>query len=158
MSRELIVIDKIKQTTGVTHKSKIVTDELGRNIWNKTVESAHLELVSTEMLNEIIKADNHDTNDQLREVAEGEDGLLAHDLETGTFEIISEKELLHILDSTDVEGDARMSAGPADEPALQNVTGEDELELVNTQMLRQLLRPDDEEGSAERGFDPYNRG
>lgn len=158
MSRELIVIDKIKQTTGVIRRPKILTDELGRNIWNKTVESSHLELVSTEMLNEIIKADDHDTNDQLREVAEGEDGLLTHDLDTDTFAIISEKELLQILDGAETDVDARMSTGHADEPAVQNVMGDNELELVDTQMLRQLLRPDDEEGSAERGFDPYNRG
>lgn len=157
MSRELVVADEIKQTTRIFHRPKITTDELGRNTWNKNVESANLELVSTEMLNQIIKADDHDTTDQLREVAQGEDGLLAHDVDTDMFEIISEQELLQILDDPDLQADASKTAGTVNEPVAQNVMREDELELVNTQMLRQLLNPDDEAGSSERGFDPYNR-
>lgn len=158
MSRELAVNDELKQTTRIFNRPKITTDELGRNIWDKTVESSNFELVSTEMLSQIIEADDHDTTDQLREVAQGEDGLLAHDVDTDTFEIISEEELQHILDGTNMQADAKTTAGLVDEPVVHDDMGEDELELVSTQMLRQLLSPDDEAGSAERGFDPYNRG
>lgn len=150
--------DKIKQTARIFERPRITTDELGRNTWNKTIENAHLELVSTEMLDQIIKEDDHNTTDQLREVAQGEDGLLAHDLDTDTFEIISAEELQNILDGTDIEAGETLAAKDVDEPVARDVMGEDELELVSTQMLRQLLSPEDELGSAERGFDPYNRG
>jgi len=145
--------DELKQTTRIFHRPKITTDVPGRNTWNKTIEDSNFKLVSTEMLNQIIEADDHDTTDQLREVAEGEDGLLTHDVDTDAFEIISEEEFLHILDSTDMQTDVKVTAGHVDKLLVHDDMGDDELALVNTQMLRQLLNPDD-----ERDFDPYNSG
>ncbi len=150
--------DKLNQTMRIRRSPKVTTDDRGRTVWADTVETAKLELVSTQMLEQIIEAGDIDTHDHLREVAEGKDGLLARDIDKGRFEIISDEELQHILDGTDMEPAAKSAAGLIEEPVAEPATDEEELELVSTQMLRIILSPDDEEPSAAEGFDPYDHG
>ena len=153
--------DKLNQTMRILRSPKVTTDERGRTVWVDPVESANLELVSTRMLKQIIEVGDVGTNDRLCEVAKGEDGLLARDIDKGRFEVISDEELQHILDGTDMESEAKDAAGLTEEPVVEVATDEEELELVSTQMLRIILSPEDEEqttaeGSAASGFDPYD--
>lgn len=159
----MVMNDKLNQTMRIRRRPKVTTDERGRTVWIDTVETAELELVSTQMLKHIIEAGDVGTKDSLREVAEGKDGLLARDVDKGRFEVISDEELQHILDGTDMEPEEKAAAGLVKEPVAEAVTDEEELELVSTQMLRIILSPEDEdqtaaEGSADSGFDPYDHG
>lgn len=162
VDREADMSDKLKRTTRILRSPKVTTDDRGRTVWVDPVESAKLELVSTQMLTQIIESGDVGTNDRLREVAEGKDGLLARDIDNGGFEVISDEELQHILDGTDMQPEAEKAGGLVEEPVAEAITGEEELELVSTQMLRIILSPEGErtavEGSAESGFDPYDHG
>jgi len=155
--------DKLKQTMKILRGTKIVTDDRGRTVWADPVESANLELMSTQMLQQIIEKGDDDTKDDLREVAEGKDGILSRDTENGKFEVISDEELQQVLDGTDMDSEAENAAGRVEEPAAEVVTDEEELELVTTQMLRVVLGTEDEEQiaaeePADSGFNPYDHG
>jgi len=152
--------DDLKKTTRIVQRPKVRTDERGHAVWDDTIKTANLELVSTQMLQQLIESDDGSTTTQLKEVSQGKDGVLAHDADAGRFEIISDEELQHILDGTDAEYRAKR-ASLVDEPLVEKVSEEQELELVSTQMLRQILSPEDfseldEDGSPAGGFDPYN--
>jgi hypothetical protein len=155
-SRELPMHDELKRTMKIVRQSKVTTDERGRTVWDGTVETVSLELVSTQMLRQLIEAGDSDTQDQLRKVAQGADGVLAHDADKGRFEVISDEELQRILDGTDAKRTANSAASALDEPAVKAASDDPELDLVSTQMLRTILGPDDFEQSAESGFDPYD--
>lgn len=153
--------DDLKKTTRIVQKPKVRTDDRGRTVWDETVKTANLELVSTQMLQQLIDSDDEATTNHLQEVSKGKDGVLAHDADKGRFEIISDEELQHILDGTDAEYNARRAA-PVEVPEVEALAEDAEkLELVSTQMLRQILSPEDfneldEDHRAASGFDPYN--
>ena len=112
------------------------------------------------MLQQLIDADDEATTSHLKEVSKGQDGVLAHDAEENRFEIISDEELQHILDGTDAQYNAGKAA-VVEEATVETSAEEEELELVSTQMLRQILSPDDfselgEDETPSSGFDPYN--
>jgi hypothetical protein len=160
MSREAAMNDELKKTTRIVRGPKVKTDDRGRSVWADTVKTANLELVSTQMLQQLIDNGDDATTSHLREVAEGKDGLLAHDTDKGRFEIISDEELQHILDGTDAEYIAKKKAAYIEEPTAEVVEEEEEFELVSTQMLRQILSPEDfsedNDAAPGSGFDPYN--
>ena len=112
------------------------------------------------MLQQLIDDGDETTTNYLREVAQGNDGVLVHDADRGRFEIISDEELQHILDGTDAEYNAKKKAAYIEEPLAEVVEEDEELELVSAQMLRQILSPEDfsedEDGASRSGFDPYN--
>ena len=152
--------DDLKKTTRIVTRPKVTTDDRGRTVWDDTIKTANLELVSTQMLQQLIDSDDHATTATLKEVSQGKEGVLAHDPEQNRFEIISDEELQHILDGTEAEYNAKRAA-VIDEPLVETVDEEQELELVSTQMLRQILSPEDfseldEDGAPASGFDPYN--
>lgn len=156
----IFVSDDLKKTQRIAPKRKVRTDDRGRTVWDDTIKTANLELVSTQMLKQLIDDADNATSSHLQEVAKGQDGVLAHDAEQGRFEIISDEELEHILHGTDAEYNAKKVVLPQ-EPPVETVAEEEELELVSTQMLRQILSPDDfseleGDDSAESGFDPYD--
>ena len=150
--------DELSKTTMILRSPKVRTDERGRTVWVDTVKTATLELVSTQMLKQIIETGDVDTSVSLREVAEGEDGLLARDVDKGGFEIIGDEELQRILDGTDLETDANETARRVEESAAEVDAGDEELELVSTQMLRIMLSPEDEDQivAGDAGFNPYD--
>jgi len=155
------VNDKLNKTQRILRSSKVKTDERGRTVWVDDIATTRLELMSTQMLRQVIETENSDTNDHLREVASGKDGLLARDVDKGRFEIISDEELQHILDGTDVKSDDENADKIVNEPMVEAVSDEDELELVSTQMLRVMISPEDEnplaaEESDGGGFNPYD--
>ena len=148
--------DDLKRTMRIVRPSKVRTDDRGRTVWDGTVNTANLELVSTQMLKQLIESDDSDTRDQLREAAQGADGVLAHDVDKGRFEIISDEELQRILDGTDAKFMENPTAAAIEEPATKIDADEPELDLVSTQLLRTILSPDDIEQAAASGFDPYD--
>lgn len=153
--------DKLDKTQRILRSSKVTTDDRGRTVWVDPIETAKLELVSTQMLKQLVESGNDATNDQLRKIAEGKDGLLARDIDNGEFEIISDEELQKILDGTDAETEAAGKPQFMEEPQVEAAPDEAELELVSTQMLRVVLDPDAadiaiEEDADDAGFNPYD--
>ena len=143
----------------IRRPSRVTTDSRGRSVWADPVESAELELVSTQMLKQILSSKDGKDRDAVRDAARtNADGVLALDPATGLFEIIGDDELQAILDQ---EQDLPKLSRPADvtvEP-LHDYADSDRLSLVSTQALRRVLHDDDEEEPIEideRGFNPYD--
>lgn len=146
-------------------RPKVRTDDRGRTVWDGTIQTAKLELVSTERLKTLIDDDNP-ARDRIRELAStGPDGYLAEDGDSGRLSIIGDDELQALLDTQEKDLPPLRLPDPVEEPA----SGDDEeLSLVSTQRLRQLF--DLEDGGPETpaspkpvkdeggGFDPYNTG
>jgi len=165
LSRALIrvadVSENFKRTVKIVRRPKVTTDGRGRTVWADSVETTELQLVSTQMLQQIIDSDDGSKKDRIREVAEGNDGLLAHDVENDSFEIISDDELQKILDGDLSQPTTRKVAGVIYEPLTETVNENEEFSLVSTQVLRRMLNPEEdeetpEEAPIESGFDPYN--
>ncbi len=153
--------DKLDQTMKILRSSKVMTDDRGRTVWVDPVETARLELVSTQMLKQIIDAGDANDTTTLNELATGGDGLVARDIDDGRFAIISDEELQHILDGTEKDYEAKRAAAVADELPDDAAAADEGLELVSTQMLRVILGTeldDADETPAEQGFNPYDHG
>ena len=128
------------------------------------MESAQLELVSTQTLKQILSSNDVENRKAVKEAARSTgEGVLARDPATGYFEIIEEDELQAILDS---EQDLPKLSRPSDvtvEP-LHDYADWDHLSLVSTQALRRVLVDDDEKEDAEPvevdvgAFNPYDSG
>ena len=140
--------DKLNQTQRILRSAKVKTDEHGRTVWADSVDTANLELMSSQKLQQVIEAQDADTTAQLRKLTDGEDGLLARNIDNGDFEIVSDEELQQLMDGTDTEADTEHA-------------DEEKLQLVSTQMLRVAMNPEDEESAAadepaKSGFNPYD--
>ena len=151
----------------VRRPARITTDGHGRSVWADPVESAELELVSTQMLKVMLTSKDRQDLDAVEAAASGaEEGVLVRHPESGGFEIISDDELQEILETND---DLPAISRPADatlEP-LKDYEDEDQLSLVSTQALRRVLGGDEDEEDTEEveqlfdaggGFNPYDNG
>ncbi len=157
--------EELKNTVRIIRKSKVATDERGRSVWVDPVESAELELVSTAMLETLLESDDGATLRHLMEVADTDDGLLAHDPERDAFEIVSDDDLAAALAAaSDTPPPVRSSDVVYEiEDPVEDIQ---ELSLVSTQMLKAMLDPasvpggtmieDDDPPEPGGGFDPYN--
>ena len=129
--------DELKKTVRILQKPRASLAD--RNVWSGPVDSGEFELVSTMMLQTILKSDDGTARQQLEAAAsldvEGQ-GLLAHNARDDCFEI--------------VDG-----------------AGNDDFSLVSTQMLKRILKDGDAAANPEAfdevdllemdsGFDPYN--
>ncbi len=153
--------DDLKKTIRLVRKNKCITDDRGRTVWNVPIENTELELVSTERLEEMIKADGQRAKKRIAKAAEKKDGILAHNAADDRFQIIDDDDLMAALDSAADVGDREVSLASESEPTFDDTdSGEDELSLVSTQMLKQLLDVEegeqDEAPPAESGFNPYD--
>ena len=128
-----------------------------------TQATAEFELVSTQMLERILVAENQAPKQQIEELADSDDGWLAREADGDKFEIVKDEELEAALRAMNEGHD------PLDVPdasfervdALKETASD--LCLVSTQHLRRVLSPDaEEEDLADkimreaRGFNPYN--
>lgn len=148
-------------------RKKVTVDDRGRSVWTGTVETANLELVSTQVLKKML-ADSEQHRDAVAELATSNPrGYLAKDNATGMFRIIDDDDLQSLLDSNAGPEALPRAADVVPEPAVPAVQEDEELSLVSTQVLRKILNiPDNENkkaGSAPvkdkaGGFDPYNTG
>lgn len=110
------------------------------------------------MLEQILESD--EARQRIEKAAAEKEGYLARCTESDSFEIIDDEDLEAALASA---ADAPAVARPADvtlDPVDEEPEDE-ELSLVNTQMLRQILSVDDaaeDEGTEDEGggFDPYD--
>ena len=145
----------------VRRPSRIKTDGDGRSVGAGPVESAQLELVSTQILKQILSSNDVENRKAVREAAKStREGVLARDPATGYFEIIEDDELQAILDSGQELPKLSRPSDVTVEP-LHDYADYDHLSLVSTQALRRVLVDDDETEEAEPveidvgGFNPY---
>ena len=144
----------------IRRPSRVTTDSRGRSVWADPVDSAELELVSTQMLKQILTSKDTKDRDAVRDAAKtNTEGVLALDPATGLFEIIEDEALQVILEQ---ERNLPKISRPADvtvEP-LHDYADSDHLSLVSTQALRRVLDNDDEEEALLEvdcgGFNPYD--
>ena len=145
----------------VRRPSKIKTDRRGRSVWADPVESAKLELVSTQTLKQILSSSDQQNRKAIEEAANtATDGVLARDPATGYFEIIDDADLQVILDTN---SDLPKLTRPVDvtlEP-LHDYADDESMSLVTTMALRNVLAKGDDDSLAETevdssGMDPYN--
>jgi hypothetical protein len=145
----------------VRRPSKIKTDSRGRSVWADPVESAKLELVSTQTLKQILSSSDQQNRKAIEEAANtATDGVLARDPATGYFEIIDDADLQAILDTN---SDLPKLTRPVDvtlEP-LHDYADDESMSLVTTMALRKVLAKGDDDSLAETevdssGMDPYN--
>ncbi len=153
--------DDLKNTIRLVRKNKCITDDRGRTVWNVPIENTELELVSTERLEEMIRTDGERAKERIARAAQKKDGILAHNPADNRFQIIDDDDLMAALDSAADISEREVSLASEDEPTFDDTdSGAEELSLVSTQMLKQLLDveddTEDEAPPAESGFNPYD--
>ena len=145
----------------VRRPTKIRTDSRGRSVWADPVESAKLELVSTQTLKQILSSSDQQNRKAIEEAANtATDGVLARDPATGYFEIIDDADLQVILDTN---SDLPKLTRPVDvtlEP-LHDYADDESMSLVTTMALRKVLAKGDNDSLVDTevdssGMDPYN--
>jgi len=143
----------------VRRPSKIEADGHGHS-----VEGEDIELVSTQMLKQILSSNDVENRKAVEEVAKtAGEGVLARNPATGYFEIIGDDELREILDSGQ---DLPKLSRPSDVTAqpLHDYADNEHLSMVSTEALRRVLNDDEKEeesalAEVEVGdFDPYIAG
>lgn len=148
----------------VKRPSRVSTDDRGRSVWADPVESAELELVSTQMLKVMLTSRDQSEMKAIEEAASGSnDGVLARNPGSGGFEIISDEELQQILAANEDLPPVKKPADATLEP-LKDYPDNEQLSLVSTQALRRVLDGSEKESAPEEdlcvdeggGFNPYD--
>ncbi|MGE0029860.1 MAG: hypothetical protein AB7T20_01910 [Steroidobacteraceae bacterium] len=161
--------DDFTKTVRIQRTSRVAEDDRGRNVWVGKVESVELELVSTTALQKLLKTADGKTQAEIRSLADSrKDGVLARDTATGVFQIVSNEDLRTAVEiTTPRDGPARgaeIQGAPLSEKTLKAA---EELSLVSTQILRKVIRPDDQDADGKPkvgkkdqfgGFNPYDNG
>ncbi len=154
--------DQFKETVRIVRKDKVMTDDRGRTVWNVPVEEVELELVSTATLKTLIESGDQKRRERLEEAARGKEGVLAHSPTSGSFEIIDDDDLMAALSDADSVPETVDASEFRDESLLDRAdTGDEELSLVSTQMLKAMLDIDEDDDGpkeADTGFNPYDHG
>jgi hypothetical protein len=133
---EVFMSNKLNQTQKLFRTSGLATGDRGHNALVDRAETGTFELMSTQMMQTIMGSNDVEANENLREIAAGESGLVARDVEKNRFEIISDQELQKILDSSDNSLPVKSTSSLVDEELVEAIDGEDALDIVSTQMLR----------------------
>jgi hypothetical protein len=158
--------DDLTQTIRIKRGEKVGIDDQGHAVWTKPVEEIELELVSTVMLRKIIDSDDEEKKQRIKNLAEEGDGVLARCPSSREFEIVSDDELEAAIAASNEEPAFHRPTDVVLEPAVPT-EGEEELSLVSTQVLRQMLSHDDEPSSSSDdlgsdsdsgGYNPYDSG
>lgn len=159
--------DELKQTIRIQRGEKVGLDDQGHSVWTKPVESIELELVNTVMLKKILDSDDEEKKQRIKSLAGEGDGVLAKDTGSQNFEIISDEELASALEASGQETAFHRPSDVVLEPPVSDGE-EEELSLVSTQVLRQMLSHDDagpagdagefEESGDKGGYNPYDSG
>jgi hypothetical protein len=123
--------------------------------------SAELELVSTQILKQILASNDAENRKAVEAAAKTTaEGVLARDPSTGFFEIIDEEELQAIVDSGQ---ELPKLSRPSDVTAtpLHDYADNEHLSMVSADALRRVLDDDNEDGESEAAeadageFNPY---
>lgn len=147
----------------VKRPGKVTMGGSGRPVRIDPVESAELELVSTQMLKQILSSRDDSDRKAVEEAADtAADGVLARDPSNGQFEIIEDEDLQAILDDNQDLPNLTRPADATLEP-LRDYADNDRLSLVSTQALRRVLNDESKEEeksvmaeSEPVGFNPYD--
>lgn len=155
--------DELSRTVKIKLNRKVGTDSQGRTVWTKPVEEAEteFELVSTVMLKQILASGDDQKKDQIRALADEENGVLACATCSGEFEILPDDELEAALKAANSLESPNMPRRFTLE-RISESDEEEDLSLVSTQMLRKVLDIEDESDAAPKeeggGYNPYDRG
>jgi hypothetical protein len=154
--------DNSPQKVLVPRPDKLRSDGRGCSVRVDPKESAELELVSTQMLKQMLASRDTSERDAIELAADTAiDGVLARDPLNGQFEIIDDDDLQAILDANDGLPKLTRPADPTLEP-LKDYADDERLSLVSTQALRRVLNHDDEDKKSvpakpeSVGFNPYD--
>ena len=159
MAQNETMSDRKSAKVMVQRRSKIAADGDG-----SAIESTEVELVSTQMLKQILSSNDPENRKAIEEAAKSAgDGVLARNPATGYFEIIDDDELREILDS---DQDLPKLSRPSDVTAepLHDYADNEHLSMVGTEALRRVLDHDDKEEDSEAAeveageFNPYVAG
>ena len=151
-----------KTTVIIRRPSRVSIDDRGHNVWTAPIEETELELMSTQELKLALEAADDADRDAIQAMAEsGKQGVLARNPATGGFDMVTDDELRELQRDKTVrlprlfDEDAEPDAGGAEA---------EDLSLVTTQMLKQILGheepagapEEDEAADADKGFNPYD--
>lgn len=142
---------------------RVTTDAVGGTVWDDTIETVELELVSTAMLSVMLDDDEDSTRLKLLQAAESGQGLLAKNRRSTSFEVLDKRDVQDALT-------AESSAPSSNLQVEQSAGAMEELSLVSTQMIKVMLEKPEltpqqvseelqlvAEAEAAGGFDPYNK-
>jgi hypothetical protein len=153
-----VMSDDTSNKVLVRRPTKIKTDSHGRSVRAEPVESAELELVSTQILKQILSSRDIKYREAIKDAADtATDGVLARDPVTGFFEIINDTDLQVILEAN---SDLPKLSRPTDvtlEP-LHDYADDENLSLVTTMALRNVLAKDNDDVTTEPEVDTSGMG
>lgn len=143
---------------------KVGLDERGHSVWVGDVKTGHFELMNTQTVEALIQQGDPNLREEMDRLAgDGAEGVVAREKDTGHFRIL-ETESLEAMMNRPVAGRESVAVGGRNIDELEPEPDEaDELQLVSTQMLRQILGKDvteagddDEEAPEAAFFNPYD--
>ena len=148
----------------VRRPSKIDANRGGDSVRADPAKGTELELVSTQMLKQILSSRDEKNRKAIEDAATGAgEGVLVRDTATGYFEIIDEDDLQAIIEDNQQLPKLSRPSDVTVEP-LHDYADRDHLSLVSTRALRNVLGTEDEQDQAAatdvdpRDFDPYGSG
>ena len=148
MAQNQAMTDKKSARILVRRPSIRAADRGDDSVRADPAEGAELELVSTQMLMQILASSDKEDRKAVKDVASGGvEGVLARDLTTGYFEILDDDELQAILDENKQLPKLSRPSDVTLEP-LHDYADSEHLSLVSTQVLRQVLGSEDEKDQA----------
>jgi hypothetical protein len=149
-------------TVIIRRPTKVSIDDRGHNVWTAPIEETELELMSTQELKLALAAADGADREAIQAMAEsGKQGVLARNPATGGFDVVTDDELRELQRDKTVKLPRLL-----DEDSMPDAGGDEaqDLSLVTTQMLKQLLGHDepvspqaeDESAGDKKGFNPYD--
>ncbi len=134
--------DELYRTVKIKLNRKDGTDSQGQAVGTNPAEETEFELVSTMMLKQILDSDDDKKKDQIRKLADEEDGVLACSTDTDQFKIVLDDDLESALKGLSATGLTNLVDGDAVERVDESEKEED-FALVSTQLLRTMLHVED---------------
>jgi hypothetical protein len=150
-------------TVIIRRPARVSIDDRGHNVWTAPIEETELELMTTQELKLALAAADDADRQAMHAMAEsGKRGIVARNPATGVLDVVSEDELRELQRDKTVRLPQLLDTDTAP------VTGDNaqELSLVSTQMLKQMLGNEELKGldepeeiaEAKKGFNPYDHG
>lgn len=145
---------------------KVGRDERGHAVWGGDVKTGRFELMNTRSVEALIHQGDPNLREEMDRLAgDGAEGVVAREKDTGHFRIL-ETESLEAMMNRPVSGRETVAVGGRNIDELEpepDEAGDEELQLVSTQILRQILgkdvteADDAEEDAPEASFrNPYD--
>ena len=152
----------LKSKTGGTLRikrpSKIRMDDRGHAVWAGEIDTAEFELVPTSHVKALIASGDADKINEISAIArEGKQGVLIKDCNDGRFSVLKSDNFDKLLQEPDAPV---VRESDEEAPAGSEANSGDELELMDTQILRKVLvtesKVDKLDPEESEGFNPYD--